>query len=432
MTRLGLRGRVLLAVGLVWILTVCVAVALLRATLASTAGKHNLHHASSASARLLHESKHDVNTSDTAHMVAPPPRPAPKPLTSETVARLLEDVVGSERHRYSVKDNRGHGMDCMRVVFAPVESDTREVIRYLAVYHSRSRVTRQFEVHLAQSFDLLRWEHLRRVAPNADMPVIRVDQTTGRVLVAYEQFLSSTGQSPCANGVREFESVHHLLSGSAEAKAQFRIPNTIAKIEGTPSIHAWDPTARTVSLWFHYHNDTTRRDLVARGALTGFPGAAPLWTAEPHIEYNLDATTAGVSGNVGGRHRLSLNTSSDGRDSDGTRRSTFVVLQEGNVQKPPLWPTDWTAWRVWLHRDNNDSTLTPLHVQTHGGSASVANPWASVLPCPDDTRSCANEGFTSSVPTRSCLVVAYFVFGEGAARGEAGQLLFYTPVNTSS
>lgn len=69
-----------------------------------------------------------------------------------TVANVLENVMASTRHVYGLRDSRGVGMDCARVMYAPWAG----VSRYIAVYHARSRVTKQFEVHVAQSFDLIR------------------------------------------------------------------------------------------------------------------------------------------------------------------------------------------------------------------------------------------------------------------------------------
>ena len=400
-------GRIIIAAVLAWLSVAGAVMILFRATLADI----NMHH---------HHAHAAMNHGKTRAVRAPPVLNQADPMfTSHTVASLLEDVHGSDAHRYNIKDSRGEGMDCARVVFAPIDGEPR-IRRYLAVYHTRSRVTRQFEVHLAQSFDLMRWEHLRRVAVNADMPAIRVDNRTGRVLVVYEQFLSSTGQSPCALGIRQFASTQHLVSGLNDATAQFRIPNSISKIEGTPSIDRWDPSNRNVCIWFHFHNDTNMRDMVARGTLTGFPGATPSWVAEPHHAYNHRAMAVGVSGNIGGRHRLAVNDVGT-HDGGSAPTTTSIILQEGNVQLPPLLPTDWASWRVWLYRDGLNHTLTMLNVQTHSKSLSIANPWADVLECP--FRNCSAESREGSAGM--CLVVGYFIFGEGAAHGEAGQLLFY-------
>ena len=74
-----------------------------------------------------------------------------------------------------------------QIIYAPVYG----VTRYLAVYHQRDPTLKLFSVHLAQSFDLLRWEFLRRLVTNADMPVLAVDKGTGQVLLAYEKFHST-------------------------------------------------------------------------------------------------------------------------------------------------------------------------------------------------------------------------------------------------
>jgi hypothetical protein len=76
---------------------------------------------------------------------------------------------------------------------------------------------------------------------------------------------------------------------------------------------------------------------------------------------------------------------------------------------PP--PPDFHAWRVFLV-DVATLTVTPLPVVTKGRSTSFGNPFAAFLPSPRDGS--------------PALVVTYFLFGEGAAPGEAGSLLFFS------
>jgi hypothetical protein len=334
-----------------------------------------------------------------------------RPLTPTTLKSLLENVQWSEAYRYGMKDSRGNGMDCMRVIAVPLG----KTVRYLSVYHARSRVTKQFEIHLAQSLDLVEWEHLRRVVVNADMPVIHHDSGSGSVLLVFEQFLSSTQQSPCMIGVRHFTTIQHLISGGAAAMGTslFRVPNTLSKIEGTPSIDWWDPERRVIRLWFHWMNEKTTRDEVAIGTLSDFPGTSPRWSARKHTSYVRNITHHGVTGNVGGRHHLHLDNQH--------HLNHGWILQEGNTQSLPVWPTNWTAWRVWLYSEASQS-FVQLKVNTHGHSTALANPAAAVLPCPTTVAA------RTTATQESCLVVTYFIFREGAAKRESGQLLFYTHV----
>jgi hypothetical protein len=251
------------------------------------------------------------------------------------------------------------------------------------------------QVFIAQSFDLLNWERLRRLVSNADMPAIGIDIATGRVLLAYEHFLSSKAKWPCAIGVRVYKSIDTLISG--RPVGTFTAPNTISRIEGTPNIYRFDPLAGVVELGFHYQNETLLRDQVARATLLHFPGKAS-WEAAPDAKYNAMMTRAGVTGNIGGREQVRFG------------HQTFVVC-EGNIQHLPAHPTNWSTWRVWLWQ--NDS-LAMLPVHTHKGSVSIANPSAIVVPSP--------------ASNKKALLISYFIFGEGAAKGEGGSFLSYTEI----
>lgn len=338
-----------------------------------------------------------------------PSQPTPRLLGSSTVKNLLERVEWADAYRYGLKDSRGVGMDCARLLFAPIGNTTR----YLAVFHARSRSTKQFEVHIAQSLDLLQWEHLRRIVSNADMPVIQKDSRSGQVLLVFEQFFSSKRQWPCALGIRQYKSVQELISGQPGLQFQFRVPNTLSKIEGTPSIERWDQQRHTIRLWFHWHNEELGRDEVATGKLSDFPGDAPHWTARKHNKYVQTLSTLGVSGNVGGRHHLRFGGTSD----------QGLVLQEGNIQRPPLLPTDWAAWRVWMYSESSRQFIQ-LDVKTHQNSTAIANPAAFALPCPGSSE-------TKNLPAESniCFAVLYFIFREGSAKNEGGQLIYYTRVS---
>jgi hypothetical protein len=152
-------------------------------------------------------------------------------------------------------------------------------------------------------------------------------------------------------------------------------------------VASWSASADSVVLGLHYNED---RDQVAAGALLGLRAGAPLWAFGPWAGYNAALTAAGAAGNVGGRDALPCGS--------GT-----LVLQEGNRANP----TDWAKWGVFA-KEAGDSTRA-LQIQTPGGSRSFGNPGAVHL-------------------GGGLLAVSYFLFSEGAAPGEAGQLLFWTQV----
>jgi hypothetical protein len=341
-------------------------------------------------------------------------------ITLERLKNLLTNVQGSTGHTYGVKDSRGVGMDCMRVIYAPIHG----VRRYLALYHHYQTDIKTFHIFIAQSFDLLKWEFLRRVVSNADMPALQIDAATGRVLLVYEHFLSSKERWPCAVGVRLYSSIDTLISG--KPLSMYTAPNTISRIEGTPNIYSFDDTKQTIEIGFHYQNESLIRDEVARGLLRGFPGKEPVWTATVDAKYNSALSKQGVTGNIGGRDVLQFNSNPRRVPiAAGTnpRRvpiagtieldalAPVFMISEGNVQPPPAHPTAWDSWRVWLWTTDAEA-VTPLHVQTHQSSVAVANPSMTVLPAP--------------LTGQPALFVTYFIFSEGAAKGEGGPLAFFT------
>lgn len=104
------------------------------------------------------------------------------------------------------------------------------------------------------------------------------------------------------------------------------------------------------------------------------------------------------------------------------------VIQEGNIEPRP--PTQWSKWRLWIWLDKQaiyentfirstklEGDIYLLNVITPGGSYAFANPGVEIVNCP------SNSGINS----QNCIFVSYFVFGEGAAPGEGGSLIFYKP-----
>ena len=149
-----------------------------------------------------------------------------------------------------------------------------------------------WQIFLAQSFDLMHWETLRRLVSNADMPVINQDRRTGSIVLVYEHYLSPKSQWPSAVGVRLYDNTEQLLLG--KASKIYTAPNTISRLEGTPNIYTFDSTKGTLDIGFHYQNETLLRDEVGRATLTQFP-EAPVWKAAPDTRYTAMMTRAGSS-----------------------------------------------------------------------------------------------------------------------------------------
>jgi hypothetical protein len=192
-----------------------------------------------------------------------------------------------------------------------------------------------------------------------------------------------------------YASLFAALSGAPPLSASLA-PATLSTLQGTPSIASWSAASDSVVLGVHYNEATAgggNRDQVAAGALLGLRAGAPLWSVGPWEAYNAALTAVGAVGNIGGRDALPCGA--------GT-----LVLQEGNRASP----TNWAQWAVYVRGATDGmAAWAPLAVATPGGSRSFGNPGAAHL-------------------GGGLLAVSYFLFAEGAAPGEAGQLLFWTTV----
>src|SRR5262249_16472329 len=101
----------------------------------------------------------------------------------------------------------------------------------------------------------------------------------------------------------------------------------------------------------------------------------------------------------------------------GTMQNVHFALQEANIGHMP--PPVWEDWRIWMYRFTPQESITPtgagnvtmLTIKTHKGSVAFANPAFTTVSGPD------GQG--------QCVVVSYFLFGEGAKPGEGGSLVFY-------
>ncbi len=166
---------------------------------------------------------------------------------------------------------------------------------------------------------------------------------------------------------------------------------------------------------------------VAAGLLEGLAAGSPQWHAWGEAGYNAAATAAGATGNIGDRDAVSVPCSG----ATPSCAACSVVVQEGNVGAPPPAPTNWSAWRVFA-RDRRapvtPGSFLPLDVRTHGGSTAFGNPGVAVLTLPGLGLGLGLGLGQGLGQQQQLLVVSYFLFGEGAASGEAGSLLFWTPL----
>ena len=171
----------------------------------------------------------------------------------------------------------------------------------------------EWEVRVATSLDLIRWEFHATLLPNADMPYIKLlspptddtaistkKENSDWILLTHEQWMNPNSTSPSRLGFKLYRSIEHLLNASHADS--FIVPLSLgnsSQLEGTPSIY--DATITSIdeksgipsvnaSVGFHYNN-LQGVDQVAEGSLTGFGvapinGSAPVWETEAELGYN--------------------------------------------------------------------------------------------------------------------------------------------------
>ena len=306
----------------------------------------------------------------------------------------MSDVGAAEGHVFDVKDSISQSMGVLRVRRTPGNfTFNGSPYSFVGMYHVFSNGT--FSVHAALSTDLRGWTHAALLVPNADMPYFEIDAPTGLLLLLHEQWLSPHSNAPCTVRAALYASLSAALAGAPPLSASLA-PSALSNLQGTPSITSWSASADSVVVGLHFNEAVAgggNRDQAAAGALLGLRAGAPLWSMAPWDAYNSALTAAGAVGNIGGRDALPCGA--------GT-----LVLQEGNRASP----TDWARWAVFVREATDGmAAWAPLAVTTPGGSRSFGNPGVAHL-------------------GGGLLAVSYFLFSEGAAPGEAGQLLFWTTV----
>jgi hypothetical protein len=338
---------------------------------------------------------------------------------ADVLKDLLEDVAGADARRYGTVDTAGNTLASVSVL--PVEG---RPYKYLAMYHSAVNTGSgyRFSVHMGTSSDLLNWTHQGELLDNADMPHVRAitntnDPSDTRYLLTHEQWLGGTSHSsgPSRLGFKLYDSIDDILA--ATPQASYVLPSGVQlsswDLEGTPNIYGATfsdgPGGLTLNadIGFHYLAPTPdTRDEQGQGTLTLSNGNWN-WTSAPATAYRDAFTAAGATGNIGDRDVIDF----------GGERYNF---QEGNIQPAPGVPTDFSMWKPFLYRWEDSNTgsfptgngvITQLIPQTDGGSTAFGNPTVQVLPSPSGVG--------------DVLFGSYFVFGEGAAPGEAAALMFY-------
>lgn len=341
-------------------------------------------------------------------MLATPCERAAAATPAERVALAVEDVAGATAHRYGARDDRGATLDGLKVVQAWP--------RYVGVYHAPGATS--FDLQVATSTDLMTWT--RRVTLDTDASQGTIAALPGGgYLVAYEKAFTADvaplvrlpAELDVINGLigrvrlrfRFYPTLDRLLAG--RHARQFTAPRTVAlTAEGTPDISAVNfskPGRSRIEVGLHHFADTNGdgfpdADRQGAGVLENFAAwsdattptvdAAFLNARELHPGF-----TTPPSGSIGDRDPIALG-------------AAHLVLHEAQYASG-----DFSTWRLFL-RYAGSGALRPLNPRTHRGSRSFGNPTITALTAPDGRRA---------------LFVSAYLFGEGAAPGEAGSLILY-------
>jgi len=308
----------------------------------------------------------------------------------QTGFSYLENVSTATASRFGAKDDQGIGLDAIKIMQNPTGPG------YLGVYHHL--MGSQFEVRLAVSTNLLDWKFVRTLEPNGSQPTLAFHASSGGYVLAHEQWSApgSTGASQLR--FRYYSSYANLLAGTVARSYLAPISGFHSTaLEGTPNIMAMSADGNVISVGFHYYSDQGV-DRNATGTLNNLLTGTTAWTSQVATGWNKALTTRGVTANIGDRDLGSL-------------FGANYLWQEGQYVVG-----DFGTWRGWFY-DFSRATSYALFPKTPKSSRSLGNGTFGLLTAPNG---------------KPILAATYFIFGEQAGAGEAGELIFYTEINAAA
>ncbi|THU35004.1 hypothetical protein FAM09_23265 [Niastella caeni] len=299
---------------------------------------------------------------------------APSDVARGKLRALINNVKGATMRRYAARDNAGHTLDCIKIIANPYVSG-----QFIGVSHAVFNGV--LKVNLAVSTDLVNWTWVRELAGSnngqASQPTIAV-ASDGGFVVAWEQEPNNHIK------VVYFSNWTNLQAGVV-AKS-YDCPRTLSTCaEGTPNLYSASSTRCDIGHHF-YSNCTVDRE--ARGTLTNFSS----WTTSAQSNVDNAMLYWGVKGNIG--------------DRDGY--TNYLGYNFGLIEGQYT-ANDWSSWRVFLYdyQTGNADTTT---IKTDGGSTAFANPTIT----------------KTQLNGQNIMLVTLFIPSEGAAAGEAGELIYYS------
>lgn len=285
---------------------------------------------------------------------------------------MIENVTQADARRYQAADSAGHTMDTAKII----QDATGQ---YLAVYHTG--IGGSPHVSVATSADLVNWTWRHTFGAGTSQPTI---------IAAGNGFVVAWEQEPSNHlAFRYFASRGDLLGGVVSRG--FDAPRTLsACAEGTPNIYSVrlspDIDHSTIDVGAHYYWNCDR-DRQQRGTLTNFSS----WHASAQSNVDNAMLYWGVGGNIGDRDALNYK---------GYNYGVF----EGQYTKG-----DFGSWRTFLY-DYQTGNADRTSIHTDRGSTAFANPSFTSIHAPNG---------------HWAVVVTLFLPSEGAAAGEAGELIYY-------
>ena len=298
-----------------------------------------------------------------------------------SLQQIVENVTSSIGYRYQSRDSANNVMDTIKIIQNPVDNTT-----YLGVYHTL--ISGTFRVKLATSTDLKNWTYKVDLDNNSSQPYI-TSLSDGGFIVAMEATAPNLHLR-----FKHYANLNSLLTGTTNKI--FDAPRTIpnAGAEGTPNIYSAilspDINNSVIDVGFHYFRNSDV-DRQARGTLTNFS----TWTAIVEAQVNSTIEALGVQGNIGDRDNIIYGGKS------------YNII-EGQLTKG-----NWASWRCFLY-DWQTNTAVQLNIKTHKGSTAFANPSYTKIRDPSGNLA---------------IVTTLFIPSEGAASGEAGELIYYSRIS---
>jgi hypothetical protein len=300
---------------------------------------------------------------------------------------IVQGVTLATRVQYNSHDTAGHTVDTIKII-------QRAGGGYVSAFHSPDGAG-SFAVRFASSTNLLTWSPGAGSVANASQATL-ARRPNGSFLAAYEK-RSTDGRSQLQFG--QYAGVSALLAGTASSVLP--VSRSLSTWnEGTPSLRDVGDTSATVGFHYLATDMSPAADRNARGRLDGFPGTAPTWGS---ITVDTPVNTA-VKALEPAAHHI-------GDRDEIVFRGYGFRLVEAQTRRD-----DWSSWRVFLYDEtaaglgDTSHAMTQLNIRTHGASSSFGNPTATVVTDPGGSRA---------------VVMTLFLFSEGAAAGEAGELIYY-------